>query len=95
VDSTGWESGHYCTWHGVVCNTNLKIVGLDLNSNNLDGTLPEELGLIRSLQNLDLSNNHCELVNLNYWKFNETHSFAFVVVVVVVDWQWLELFRRP
>ncbi len=44
-------------WHGVATNDQGRVTGLDLEDNNLKGTLPSRLGDLRSLSVLDLSNN--------------------------------------
>lgn len=45
------------TWHGVATNDSGQVAGLDLEDNNLKGTLPSRLGDLLSLNVLDLSNN--------------------------------------
>ena len=50
----------YCDWQGVECasnNGNDVITSLSLPSENMDGTLPREIGLLTSLTALDLSEN--------------------------------------
>ena len=44
-------------WHGVATNDLGQVTGLNLEDNNLKGTLPSRLGDLRSLSVLDLSNN--------------------------------------
>ncbi len=44
-------------WHGVATNDSGQVTGLDLEDNNLKGTLPSRLSDLRSLSVLDLSNN--------------------------------------
>ncbi|MXY49533.1 MAG: hypothetical protein F4Y38_09620 [Gemmatimonadetes bacterium] len=44
-------------WHGVATNDLGQVTGLDLEDNNLSGTLPSRLGDLRSMGVLDLSNN--------------------------------------
>ena len=44
-------------WYGVTC-TNGRVTGLDLSLNNLDGTLPAELGLLTELEELNLTGNN-------------------------------------
>lgn len=60
--NTNWGQGHECEWYGVGCETGEDEVAfvtyLDLNSNNLDGTIPEEIGYIKSLQQIYLWGNH-------------------------------------
>lgn len=66
VDGLGWrKDGNWlstvvplCEWEGVGCDsTDTAILSLDLPSNNLSGTLPEELKLLKYLQILNLPNN--------------------------------------
>jgi hypothetical protein len=48
-----WGSGHECEWHGVGCESvdnNTSVTYLDLNSNNLVGTIPPEIGWITTLE---------------------------------------------
>ncbi|MXW06095.1 MAG: hypothetical protein F4Z81_13675 [Gemmatimonadetes bacterium] len=53
-----WLTGaSVSAWHGVETNDQGHVTGLDLEDNNLNGTLPSRLGDLRSLGVLDLSNN--------------------------------------
>lgn len=45
------------SWYGVDFNTNGCVVGINLSANNLNGHLPDEIGLIKELQILNLKNN--------------------------------------
>jgi len=63
-DSFSFLSGkHECEWHskskliGAHCNSDKEIDRLILKSNNLDGTLPRDFGLLSKLTHLDLSDN--------------------------------------
>ncbi|ETR73625.1 MAG: hypothetical protein OMM_00802 [Candidatus Magnetoglobus multicellularis str. Araruama] len=57
-NNTNWlgVSGTECTWFGVNCEDG-NIVRLNLSNNQLNGTIPAELGQLSSLQSLILSNN--------------------------------------
>ena len=44
------------TWHGVTV-ANDRVTRINLNSNNLVGTIPRELGSVNQLQYLNLVNN--------------------------------------
>ena len=52
--NTNWGDGHECEWHGVGCeigeNNMTSVTYLDLNSNNLVGSLPQEIGYIGRLE---------------------------------------------
>src|SRR5688572_5220359 len=46
TDHTNWlgATGTECTWHGVECEeTQSNVIGLNLDSNHLDGTLPSSI----------------------------------------------------
>ncbi len=45
------------SWHGVTTDRNGRVVELDLSENELNGTIPPELGSLLHLEELDLSNN--------------------------------------
>jgi len=54
------SSDHECDWHspggslGVDCNTNLRVVSLELVDNRIFGSIPEEIGLLTDLRSLNL-----------------------------------------
>jgi len=60
-------------WHGITCNsTNTSVQGIYLSSNNLNGSLPPELGNLTQLERLEIKHNYYlsgsippELGNLN------------------------------
>jgi Leucine-rich repeat (LRR) protein len=56
TDKTEWFSVDVCTWIGVSCSGGL-VTALDLNSNNLNGNIPIEIGDLSNLTALNLSNN--------------------------------------
>lgn len=45
------------SWHGVTTDRNDRVVELDLSENELNGTIPSELGSLIHLEDLNLSNN--------------------------------------
>lgn len=48
----------FSNWYGVEIDANTKrVVKIDLGNNNLQGTMPEELSLMKELRRLNLSNN--------------------------------------
>ena len=58
-DNTGWLSDqHECSWTGVICSEFFKVTGISLSENEVAGSLPMELVLIKDhLQTLDFSEN--------------------------------------
>lgn len=58
VPGSRWVSReHYCHWKCVDCNADSLITGLYLAGSGLAGTVPPSLGLISSLQFLNLASN--------------------------------------
>lgn len=61
--STGWSTAEkgqvedVSGWHGVEISTEGKLIGLNLDKNNLNGFLPSTLGELTDLSNLILPNN--------------------------------------
>ena len=53
-----WKTGFPCTdtWYGVTC-TNNKVTGLNLQDNQLTGSIPTEIGNLTNLTNLSLDVN--------------------------------------
>ena len=58
----GWKEaaeGTECEWHGIECDDQKShVVAIDLNYNNLDGTIPREIGDFEYLKRLSLRSNH-------------------------------------
>lgn len=57
---TGWggEPGTECTWYGVGCNSeNTRVASLSLSGNGLNGTIPESLGTLSGLTQIDFRDN--------------------------------------
>lgn len=46
-----------CDWHGVTCDNVGRVIGLDLENNNLNGNIPPLIGTLNRLQWLHLNNN--------------------------------------
>ena len=47
----------FCTWYGIVCDNYNMVIAISLNSNDLVGYLPTEIGFFRTLEFVDLSEN--------------------------------------
>jgi len=58
IDNTGWlgAPGTECTWHGITCQDS-KVTNIDLEENNLVGTIPPEIGCMSDLLDLRLHRN--------------------------------------
>jgi Leucine-rich repeat (LRR) protein len=54
---TSWNIGKETGWFGIVV-TNGQVTSLDLSSNNLNGSIPPEIGKLKYLQQLSLSVNN-------------------------------------
>lgn len=53
-----WNTdSNVCNWHGVGCTSN-RVTDLDLNTNNLDGTLPDSMSGLVKMRNLNLWGNN-------------------------------------
>jgi hypothetical protein len=53
-----WLTGDYCNWHGITCDGSKNVISIDLNTNQLYGTWPDEIVLLKSsLRYVDLYNN--------------------------------------
>lgn len=75
VHATLWLSeSHVCEWQGIVCNEQFHIEAIDLERNNLSGSIPLELSIIDStLQTLDLTS------NLIYMEGDQWNVFNYLV----------------
>lgn len=62
TNSDGWlgEPGSECHWYGIQCADNGVVTAIDLNNNNLAGTLPRALSLLSGLESLVLNDNLLE-----------------------------------
>ncbi|MBD2703801.1 hypothetical protein IC229_24355 [Spirosoma sp. BT702] len=58
INKTGWLTGcSPCNWYGVTC-TSGRVTGLNLQNNNLVGTIPASLSTLTGLVNLQVGNNN-------------------------------------
>ena len=58
TNNTNWLSGEpFGTWYGVRTNAQGEVISLDLERNNLVGTVPPELGQLANLRDLNLGAN--------------------------------------
>ena len=61
LNNTNWGRGHECMWKGIYCNLDanniVSVNYLNLVTNNLDGSIPEEIGYVETLQRIELGNN--------------------------------------
>eukprot|EP00980_Cylindrotheca_fusiformis_P013057 scaffold3267_cov140-Cylindrotheca_fusiformis.AAC.19 len=54
TNNQGWCGGSpHCSWTGVTCSNNV-VTGLDLESNNLVGSIPQEIYALNKLQTINL-----------------------------------------
>jgi len=59
---TYWgTSDNYCYWHGVLCDTKLNVQSLQLDVNNLDGSIPSSFSDLKYLRYVNLSSNNIAL----------------------------------
>ncbi|KAL7546889.1 hypothetical protein ACHAWF_010218 [Thalassiosira exigua] len=84
--NTNWGNGHECEWFGVECEVGgsnvVSVTYLDLNSNNLGGSIPPEIGYLNSLEQIHLWGNNLvgsipdtisKLVNLHTIYLDKNH----------------------
>ncbi len=83
TNATGWmgAAGTECTWYGVTCDDNGRVIELQLSGNLLIGVIPPELSHLKYLVELNLNTNQlsgsipAELGNLvNLAKLNLSHN---------------------
>jgi len=77
--NTNWGDGHECEWHGVGCengeNDAVSVTYLDLNSNHLVGSIPQEIGYINSLEQIHLwGNNLASSIPSTISKLGKLHT---------------------
>ncbi|KFK32754.1 hypothetical protein AALP_AA6G284500 [Arabis alpina] len=57
LQSWTYDHDNPCSWRGILCNNNSRVVTLSLPNSNLVGSIPSDLGFLQNLQTIDLSNN--------------------------------------
>ena len=58
TNKTGWLTDcDPCNWHGILCDADNRVISLDLQVNNLSGTLPPEISELTYLRNIWLGVN--------------------------------------
>ena len=58
TNKTGWLSGcNPCGWYGVQCDVNGRVIHIELDKNNLVGTVPSSLSSVTKLNYLNLATN--------------------------------------
>jgi hypothetical protein len=59
INATGWlVEVAECDWYQVFCNDGSQLVNLTLVDNGLNGTLPEEIRALTSMEAMDISENY-------------------------------------
>uniref|UniRef100_A0A1J3JJN2 non-specific serine/threonine protein kinase n=1 Tax=Noccaea caerulescens TaxID=107243 RepID=A0A1J3JJN2_NOCCA len=57
LQSWSYDHDNPCSWRGVLCNNDFRVVTLSLPNSKLVGSIPSDLGFLQNLQSLDLSSN--------------------------------------
>ncbi|KAJ0953899.1 putative protein kinase RLK-Pelle-LRR-III family [Helianthus annuus] len=57
LDTWNYSDQSPCSWNGVVCTSNRRVTELSLPNSKLVASIPANIGLIKHLSKLDLSNN--------------------------------------
>ncbi|ESQ46266.1 hypothetical protein EUTSA_v10000055mg [Eutrema salsugineum] len=57
LQSWNYDHDNPCSWRGVLCNSDSRVVTLSLPNSKLVGSIPSDLGFLQYLQSFDLSNN--------------------------------------
>lgn len=54
---TSWDPDNNAGWYGITIDITGRVTNINLDSNNLDGTLPAQIGQLSKLWSLDVKNN--------------------------------------
>ena len=58
TDNSGWLStDEECSWLGIACNDEGRIIRVNLPNNALSGTVPSQMCMLQDLQVINLSGN--------------------------------------
>ncbi|PRP88002.1 LRR receptor-like serine/threonine-protein kinase GSO1-like [Planoprotostelium fungivorum] len=84
-NSTGWKNGSdHCTFFGITCDSQRRIVGLELPNNNLKGALPRKIwASLPDLEKVNLADNllrdriHSGLLTLQNLKHLQLNNNSF------------------
>mmetsp|Transcript_16736 Transcript_16736/g.23620 ORF Transcript_16736/g.23620 Transcript_16736/m.23620 type:complete len:636 (-) Transcript_16736:203-2110(-) len=58
ASKNGWDlNTDVCNWDGIICNSSDEVVTVSLAKSNLEGTIPDSLGKIKSLRDIYLASN--------------------------------------
>eukprot|EP00558_Chaetoceros_sp_UNC1202_P002718 CAMPEP_0197244656 /NCGR_PEP_ID=MMETSP1429-20130617/9711_1 /TAXON_ID=49237 /ORGANISM="Chaetoceros sp., Strain UNC1202" /LENGTH=488 /DNA_ID=CAMNT_0042705049 /DNA_START=44 /DNA_END=1510 /DNA_ORIENTATION=+ len=59
IKNSGWMGNeNECTsWHGILCDDNMDVIGISLDANAVGGTLPRELTELHAIRTISLYNN--------------------------------------
>lgn len=76
-------SAHVCDWHGIECDTQKRVTGLDMERNYLSGYLPEELIILEdTMTSMYLSNNG---LHMSYDDFDLFENLEYLEEFVADD----------
>lgn len=65
-NNDGWtENDEYCAWYGLECDSNKEVIGIDLDENNLIGSIPKDIFSLTNLESLNFRKNSISSVNFS------------------------------
>jgi hypothetical protein len=79
-----------CDWYGITCDSSeTAVLGIDMTSNGLQGTLPIELKLLKYLQNVTLPNNSISgTLPPEYSELNELVELNLANNIIEGEFPW-------